>query len=172
MIRCGMQLTSVQIKVIFLVGNSSDSWSNGALAIALNLSYPKFSATVRAMCPHLPLGYLGEYRTKFAAKIEFSFFIFSLSWIIKQPFIKLATRLDVGDNFPLVQVVTHYVFSKRKKTTRWPFLEAPWDRESHVLPKKLTKKYIDNQPSLTIFFCGGTLLTPYLVKSYRKKKSK
>ena len=44
----------------FLVGNSSDSWSNGALAVALNLSYPKFSATVRAVCPHVPLGYLGE----------------------------------------------------------------------------------------------------------------
>lgn len=99
----------------FLVGNSSDSWSNGALAVALNLSYPKFSATVRAVCPHLPLGYLGECRTKFAAKIEFSFFIFSLLWIIKQPFIKLTTRLDVGNNFPLVQVVTHYVFSKIKK---------------------------------------------------------
>ena len=155
----------------FLVGNSSDSWSNGALPIALNLSYPKFSASLRAMCPHLPLGYLGEYRTKFAAKIEFSFFIFSLLWIIKQPFIKLATRLDVGDNFPLVQVVTHYVFSKRKKTTRWHFREAPWDKESRVQnnkfydlsPQLLTKKYTINQPSPTIFFCSGTLLTPYLV---------
>ena len=129
----------------FLVGNSSDSWSNGALAVALNLSYPKFSATVRAVCPHLPLGYLGEYRTKFAAKIEFSFFIFPLLWIIKQPFIKLTTRLDVGNNFPLVQVVTHYVFSKRKKTTRWPFLEVPWDRENRVLPNN--ESYAVSPPS-------------------------
>ena len=129
----------------FLFGNSSDSWSNGALAVALNLSYPKFSATVRAVCPHLPLGYLGECRTKFAAKIEFSFFIFSLLWIIKQPFIKLTTRLDVGNNFPLVQVVTRYVFSKIKKTTRWPFLEAPWDRENRVLPNN--KSYAVSPPS-------------------------
>ena len=114
----------------FLVGNSSDSWSNGALPIALNLSYPKFSASLRAMCPHLPLGYLGEYRTKFAAKIEFSFFIFSLLWIIKQPFIKLATRLDVGDNFPLVQVVTHYVFSKRKRQLVGTFARHPGTRRA------------------------------------------
>ena len=155
----------------FLVGNSSDSWSNGALAVALNLSYPKFSATVRVVCPHLPLGYLGECRTKFAAKIEFSFFIFSLLWIIKQPFIKLTTRLDVGNNFPLVQVVTHYVFSKRKKQLVGPFSRQPGTgRTVSFLTTNLmpwvrlhrTKKYMDNQPSLTIFFCRGTLLTPYL----------
>ena len=53
-----------------------------------------------------------------------------------------------------------------------PFPEAPWDEENRVLPNdksyavsppSVTKKYIDNQLSLTIFFCRGTLLTPYLV---------
>ena len=52
------------------------------------------------------------------------------------------------------------------------FPEVPRDEEKRVLPNNkfydvrlpsLTKKYIDNQPSLTIFFCSGTLLTPYLV---------
>ena len=179
----------------FLVGTFSDSWSNGALPIALNLSYP-LSLNFQPLWGQWALTYPWDIWVssgpKFAAKIEFSFFIFSLLWIIKQPFIKPATRRDVGDNFLPYQVVTHYAFSETKKTTRWltffqfvfPSLSRgtlgrgePCPSQQQILcrePAITLPRNIDNQSLLAILSCKWYLdnSLSFLKLAERKNRSK